>query len=210
MLFLAVACSFGVSSVSAIDYYIDRSFVKAIGDVTTEDSPLGQLTYHAPTGSVTYYPSADWFPPDIASMSGRLIPGEMNRPIPLVGFPPIRGGFEPYYPRQDIEFAGVQVSGSNGIHVGSDGGLEYWPYTENQVLEIWGLDQRPTYYEYGNILPAGLSRAELESDLYTFPLMQLTVSVPEPSSRVLALILVFALAVAARQQSLNRVKSVGA
>lgn len=170
------------SQVFALDYHIDRSFTKPAGQVVESDKPQGELVYNSKNGHLVYRPEDVWFPPDLASYRGLLIEDAFNGHVPLIGFPP--ADLTIPFPGE-VQLAGELVPGSNSIFVGSDGGLEYWPYSESEMLELWGLSHRPTEYDYGSVLPVGLSQEELAGDLFSFPLMTLTVVVPEPPSAVM-------------------------
>jgi hypothetical protein len=170
----------GVSA--ALDYAPSWDFSQPIGDPSSTLLRGGFLLYTTATGELTYRTSGigDWLPPDVGSKSGLLAMSAPLQPVPLGGIPTFRF---------DESFEGSVVAGSNAIRINFDG-YAFWPWWPDspEVLQSHGLSRLPTSYEYGAVLPAGLTKEILEVDIYgvSFPngAFELRV-VPEPTALVL-------------------------
>jgi hypothetical protein len=171
----------------ALDYFIDRKFTVPLGSETAENWYFGDiLKYNSATGEVTYEVAESrkgsaWWPPDLASTSGVF---QYLSSLPAV---PLAANPVPEFQTSET-IANELVAGSNGYRISYDG-YRFWPFSLNNplVLSQWNLAAVPESYSFGAILPAGLSRSFVESDIYAFPQLQLVYEVPEPST-LLALI----------------------
>lgn len=178
------------AEVRAIDYDLRWNFDEPIGSQSPPETYSRDfLVYDVRTGSLVYevgeQPGLRWAPPDVVSASGTLRTTQPLEPVPLASFDP-----------PDFEFnetiGGKLVEGSNSIRIRYDG-LRYWPLSPSHpsILELWGLKSLPTSYEYGEILPAGLSQDFVLMDLYAATAtinrsyVELVYVVPEPYSMCL-------------------------
>ena len=154
--------------------------------------------YDRVTGHLSYEDvGADsWFPLDLLSVSGAFDFGEPLPPVPLVQgnalydehFPDV---FPPPFWEANAEVNGIVVSGSEAIRLRFDPYF-FWPRTANDpvILERWGLNQAPTRYDYGFVLPPGLERDFLVNDLHTSgAAYHELVIVPEPRSMAMVLLM---------------------
>lgn len=166
---------------AAIDYSATWEFQHPLGNQPPLPFPVakGSLVYNQDTGSLIYCVGADgsWLPPDIGSLSGLLDVDEPLPSVPLWGIPTFQS---------DETFAGSLVAGSNAVRINFDS-YSFWPWTAEspRILESYGLSEPPRAYNYGEILPAGLAREDLELDLYavSFPARPYDlVLVPEPGA----------------------------
>ena len=170
-------CMHGVSA--ALDYSPSWEFSEPIAEQTLGAFAAKDfLIYNPSTGSLVYEVGASgkWSPPDIGSKSGLLDMSVVLQEVPLWSTPTYH---------VDETFEGSFIPGSNAIRINFDR-LGFWPWTPESalVLQGHGLDHVPTAYNYGLVLPTGLTQSFLESELYavTFPrsLIELQV-IPEPT-----------------------------
>lgn len=189
-----------VSEVQALDYWLEWNFDEPIGfQSPSEVSARDLLIYDASSGSLRYQvgerTGERWSPPDLVSASGAFFTEQQLPVVPLATHIP----FLPFLDlgRPSFEFdetiAGNVVAGSNSIRIRYDN-YQFWPLTPTDpaILASWGLDALPTSYDYGEVLPAGLSEEFLRSDLYAAAAnvngshVELVYVVPEPSALLIA------------------------
>jgi hypothetical protein len=185
----------------ALDYNAVWEFRKPIGLPSQATwLPPSELVYDQSTGDLTYKPlEGGWNPPDIGSLTGQLDAAATLKPVPLtfdytaISRESPLASTVPLPPRTprfavDEVFGGQRMIGSNAVLVSFDP-YSFWPFLSwSLILEQYGLSEFPTSYDYGRILPPGLSREFLETDLYVanFPSGNVRlVIVPEPTAVLL-------------------------
>jgi hypothetical protein len=177
---VAWLCLPGVSV--AIDYSPSWNFSQPIGNQSP--APVGSsfLVYNNATGGLVYRLGGNgfWSPPDVRSKSGLLTISAPLQPVPLWGTPTFRA---------DESFEGHVAAGSNAIRINFDR-YAFWPWTPEspEVLQSHGYNQTPNAYTYGSVLPIGLTKEFLKSDLFavSFPNAAIELRVvPEASAMAL-------------------------
>ena len=167
-----------------LDYDPIWEFTAPLADDTDQDDAVDVLIYDASTGALTYrLLDGEYSPPDIGSRSGLLSAGFLS-PVPLLDLSP---RFE-----VDETFEGEVVMGSTAIRLSFDE-WAYWPWSPRspEILEAYQLETQPYDYSYGEVLPMGLAKHFLESDIYvaSFPGKPVRLHVvPEPGGFLLLIL----------------------
>lgn len=199
---LAILLTCFAAQVHALDYHIEWVFEQPLADQSEiEFAPRfeqlliysansGELIYHSPGASVH---GSLWNPPDLLSRSGRFIDDATLTPFPFYQTVTDSGILENLtpFPRLvlDQQIDNHTINGSEAIQIHHDR-FEYWPGSIDDPgnLARYGLDQMPTSYSYGKVLPVNLTEAFLLEDLYASSPLELVYQIPEPSCASIVLI----------------------
>lgn len=168
----------------------DAQFAAGFEQLLIYKANSGELVYHSPGALID---SFAWNPPNLLSKSGQFIDDASLTPFPFYRLQTEPGIIEylSIYPRlaYDQPINHEIVYGSTTIEINNDN-LGYWPgrIDDPGNLALHGLEEMPTSYSYGFVLPTNLDEAFLLRDIYASSPLRFVYQIPEPSCALLALV----------------------
>ena len=178
----------------ALDYFLEWEYDQPIGKLQSNSAQLdgGYLIYESRTGQLTYkrkelkteidkltgnfqFVALEWQPPNLASFGGLFDDSIVLPNLPITSK-------QPHFSHGET-INDVVVPNSNVINLNYDP-LFFWPHSVADILNAKDLATLPHTYQYGKVLPEGLSAAIISNDLHAANgiYYELVYVVPEPAT----------------------------